>query len=486
MADNGQTQSCDNSKSGSAGVTETERHSPELSSYGESSNFNFIPIHDESLSDFNNSFNARSIMNNAVGGACRPTFVNDSRHDVGHNNNYTAGAPDLYNMILQNQLMMQQMMFGNNYATHTRAENYEISDNEEEGLVDMNDNNSHDVDELEQLCASANSGDGNKDSLKPGNTDDSEILESLKDFLCSDETPGPKIVEELAKVVDNGMRSKAADEKIKTMLKKYSTPENCKNLIPPKTNLAIWKSLGPNTKKVDVALQRSQKLLCKGACPLVYSMDTLINKSKAGEGLTKDEVKEHLPLVKDAFLFIQMIFSGMNQKRREFIKNDLMPAYQALCSVNVPITDNLFGDDIDSKVKELDTAKKLGNKVGKMKNTSITSGHSGKPYGRHIPTLPSPRQFGMNSRFVQKLPLQTPQYLQVPFFREQTSPQTEGRSAEKDKNVTELHVSTCKYKLKLMNTKDNFCGGKISSFFDKWTKLTSDKYVLDIVRGYSI
>ena len=141
-----------------------------------------------------------------------------------------------------------------------------------------------------------------------------------------------------------------------------------------------------------------------------------------------------------------------------------MPAYQALCSVNVPITDNLFGDDIDSKVKELDTAKKLGNKVGKIKNTSITAGHSGKPYEHHIPTftlptLPSPRQFGMNPRFVQKLPLQFPQ----------------GRSAEKDKNVTELYVSTCKYKLKLMNTKENFCGWKISSIFDKWTKLTSDK-----------
>ena len=48
-------------------------------------------------------------------------------------------------------------------------------------------------------------------------------------------------------------------------------------------------------------------------------MDKLINKSKAGEGLTNDEVKEHLTLVKDAFLFIQMIFYGMNQKRREFI-----------------------------------------------------------------------------------------------------------------------------------------------------------------------
>ena len=58
-------------------------------------------------------------------------------------------------------------------------------------------------------------------------------------------------------------------------------------------------------------------LLCKGACPLVYSMDKLINNSKAG-GLTKDEVEEHLTLVKNTFLFIQ-IFSGMNQKRREFI-----------------------------------------------------------------------------------------------------------------------------------------------------------------------
>lgn len=116
-------------------ASQTDRHSPELSSYGESSNLNFIPIHCESLSDFNNSFNARSIMNNAVGGACRPTFVNDSCHNVGHNNNYTAGAPDLYHMILKNQLMLQQMMLGNNYATHTSAENHEISDNEEEGLV---------------------------------------------------------------------------------------------------------------------------------------------------------------------------------------------------------------------------------------------------------------------------------------------------------------------------------------------------------------
>lgn len=38
----------------------------------------------------------------------------------------------------------------------------------------------------------------------------------------------------------------------------------------------------------------------------------------------------------------------------------------------------------------------------------------------------------------------------------------------------------------MLNTKENFCGGKVSSFFEKWTELTSDKYLLDIVRGYNI
>jgi hypothetical protein len=56
------------------------------------------------------------------------------------------------------------------------------------------------------------------------------------------------------------------------MPKKYSTSGNCKNLIPPKTNLAIWKSLGTNTKKVDVALQRGQKLLYKGTAHMKGSV----------------------------------------------------------------------------------------------------------------------------------------------------------------------------------------------------------------------
>lgn len=152
-----------------------------------------------------------ALFKSAMGGARRSNIVSDSHNIVGlNNNNCTSGAPDLYNMILQNHLMMQQMMFGKSFATNCRSETHAISDDEEERLVDQN--SSHNIDELEQLCASADSLGGEKDSLKSSNTNDSEILESLKDFLCPGEISGPKIGDDLAKVIDNGMRSKVADD----------------------------------------------------------------------------------------------------------------------------------------------------------------------------------------------------------------------------------------------------------------------------------
>jgi hypothetical protein len=41
-------------------------------------------------------------------------------------------------------------------------------------------------------------------------------------------------------------------------------------------------------------------------------------------------------------------------------------------------------------------------------------------------------------------------------------------------------------KLKLVNNEENVDGGKIASSINQWIEITSDKYILDIVRGYSI
>ena len=40
--------------------------------------------------------------------------------------------------------------------------------------------------------------------------------------------------------------------------------------------------------------------------------------------------------------------------------------------------------------------------------------------------------------------------------------------------------------INFLNIPDNFVGGKISHFLDRWRKLTSDPWILDIIKGYKI
>ena len=38
----------------------------------------------------------------------------------------------------------------------------------------------------------------------------------------------------------------------------------------------------------------------------------------------------------------------------------------------------------------------------------------------------------------------------------------------------------------LVNTPDNFVGGKIQHFYENWSRLTSDKWILNVICGYDI
>jgi hypothetical protein len=38
----------------------------------------------------------------------------------------------------------------------------------------------------------------------------------------------------------------------------------------------------------------------------------------------------------------------------------------------------------------------------------------------------------------------------------------------------------------LVNTPDNFVGGKIQHFYENWSRLTSDKWILNVICGYNI
>ena len=120
-------------------------------------------------------------------------------------------------------------------------------------------------------------------------------------------------------------------------------------------------------RDVDIKLQRLQHLLSKAACPLLYMLDLFVQKSSKNEGLTKDELKSSASLCKDVFQMFQVTFSDTSFKRRSLIKDDIQDRYKSLCDETTPITNNLFGDDVKDKLKELDAEFNLGKKLGKFK-----------------------------------------------------------------------------------------------------------------------
>jgi len=96
---------------------------------------------------------------------------------------------------------------------------------------------------------------------------------------------------------------------------------------------------------------------------------------------------------------------------RQLIRDDLQPSYQSLCSEKNPVTTHLFGDDIDEKIKEVDSAHKLGSRIGKIKkDIGIGRGRS-KPYEK--PELDIP--MGLRGFNYQNFPMRytTPMLPQV-------------------------------------------------------------------------
>ena len=156
----------------------------------------------------------------------------------------------------------------------------------------------------------------------------------------------------LASIVNKLARSKMSDDKLKEKLSKYNRPQNCEKLVTPKVNSEIWAKISSSTRSRDVKLQKIQTMLMKATTVLVGLADKLVKDEK-----DNSTVKSMF----DSIAFISHANSEISHRRREFIKPDLNKAYQQICSDQVEITDNLFGDDLPQKIKDINATNKVGN-----------------------------------------------------------------------------------------------------------------------------
>jgi hypothetical protein len=88
----------------------------------------------------------------------------------------------------------------------------------------------------------------------------------------------------------------------------------------------------------------------------------------------------------DAFTFLAAGMKEMNVKRRELLKPDLNASYKLLCAPTVPMTAELFGDDLSTQVKDITEANKTarsisrGTRGGRGRFPRYRGGYTRRPF----------------------------------------------------------------------------------------------------------
>ncbi|XP_062617293.1 uncharacterized protein LOC134278999 [Saccostrea cucullata] len=229
---------------------------------------------------------------------------------------------------------------------------HELSDNDS----DVENSDKSDADEA--LNSLIEGDDSFHDS-----SDDDEVsaLNELSEFFGDEDKTSEPLSSELAKIMEKMFMTKTNSEKIKEISNKYDRPKNINNISAPKVNKVIWENMSSKNRASDIKLQTTQNLIGKAMIPTLRLFDMLINcNSKKGSV----DVKKAKQLCGDILKFQKCVFHNLSYKRREqIIQPEKNKQFVSLCSAE-SFSENLFGDDLGSQVKNVLEAKKLAQKIG--------------------------------------------------------------------------------------------------------------------------
>jgi hypothetical protein len=212
----------------------------------------------------------------SVGGARLDRQACLTSHSCSDVNN---GVPDLYSMLMQQQLLINQMMTRQlqmpevtpktscllvvagkapELSKDAHMPTNKISKMAYEAQLEQlfggacrgSSSQSHD-DSLEYTDVSAYTSeddeyetDSDEDDVHndtstkdTDNVDNANVLEILQEFMNSDEKVGPEISANLAKLVNSGLRATTSHDKVLELSKKYDKPGNVESLKVPRVSL---------------------------------------------------------------------------------------------------------------------------------------------------------------------------------------------------------------------------------------------------------
>lgn len=184
---------------------------------------------------------------------------------------------------------------------------------------------------------------------------DNSIFKNISEKFNPKETVDNEVNEDLAQFINATFRDGISDERLSELIKDIHRPSNCEALVKTKVNQSIWRLLKSHTQTDDVKMQVIQNNVVKAAINLTKMMN------EGGHSMEPRLIE----LGTNALGLLGQSNKLLNNKRKEFHKQDLDTKFHYLTSQNFPFTDSLYGDDVNKNVKEIQDMNKLNRNVGR-------------------------------------------------------------------------------------------------------------------------
>ena len=179
--------------------------------------------------------------------------------------------------------------------------------------------------------------------------------------LNESERTAEAVPEKLSKVANTSWLHKLGDDQLKDKSAKYHRASNCNKMVVPKVNDKIWGKLPRSARGKDVKYQHLQTNVTKvGHIVVKLTESVMALKKKAELGLEK-ELNGLMVLTTDAIALLGHCSFEVSQLRCDDIKPNLHKDYGDLCPANVPVTELLFGDELQTQLTHIRAANKIGN-----------------------------------------------------------------------------------------------------------------------------
>jgi hypothetical protein len=181
---------------------------------------------------------------------------------------------------------------------------------------------------------------------------------------------GDSVAKSLANMINLSCSSQC---EIDHLTSKYKVPQNCTLAFPPTVNSEIWKIMDRRSQSIDKSFVEVQSLVGTAMTPIIKLAEVL-KPTISGNVEAKT-------MLANALNLLGQIQFNLSLRRRYSIRPQLKRKYHSLCNASMPITTELFGDDVSKDIKACDSTQSIGFTPYKQSFRGRGRASMRRPYG---------------------------------------------------------------------------------------------------------